>query len=1412
MPPDPEDAGVVVSPSFVQVRSPYQSLDPAALLERPTSVLLGVDDGAAKVIRDIGIETVLDLATSTLLFTAGQICHLADNGQGKYSAAGRVPRDALREAHETPIAELPNLPVHVLNSSASATQLDGLATALDIQSIRDLSAWPPYRTAREIFSRVNGQAASALTSDTEAPPDLVPQNGQYPTERVHYEVLVFDRFVGGDQVGTLIPLGSGGALDLPAYLTDERGYERPAVGGVLSFTQSWYTKGLALGQLIHSIALGPGESTKIAMIDWSRSVRTSARENISEDERLLSDLTRARAIAEITGAVARETQRGESAAHSEANSKQWGEADGTAGLRDLPWLSALTGITSPGVTTSGTSFGRSWGQTDATSWSTSSGERDVSATLAQDIADRTHQASHAARNRRASIVREVSQQESETISTRTLTNYNHMHALTVEHYEVVQLYRTVTEVSKADRCLFVPMKLLDFRRANVVDRYRAVLVDAALSPIVREALQYPAGSTRIKAPAVSTGDLDTVAGDASAFSNRARDRWNAYDIQRMFTATGGLSSVLPDGRIILPSDAVLRDVEFLGAVPKPAEGDGGEDYFTGKVALTVNGSAATDSGKKIRQGSQVKVTAAGVVTYGTPKPTTTAEYFSGSFQTTVDARLVFDTQKLIKKGSRIQLQAAGRVKFGPGDIGLGYDADGKSSTAGAAYYAPGLRELSLVARIGTRWYQGGQQKSFVATDDEVLILQANDEVGGLDNNSGAWEVGVTVTPPPDTTTPVTMYDADGRTASAGTSFFAPGLREYSLIARVGTKWHQAGVNQEFTADEDGPLLLQPNDVVGDLVNNTGAWEVALEVKPPPATPVTARTTEVTIANHDGQAITLQMPQAGPVAIGRSLRIEQTAWLSVKATGVTAGDVGFLVATIEFRDASFRLGIPVRLQPDAGVVALETVVSMDLVSHLQDNRLYYSQAVWRALDPATIGILLSGYTWPIGGKPRPLVEVVDPTPVSIVANYLVLRISGDDKAERTAWLKAKRIKIGTLREDQVPVPSGGVFAEAVLGRFNSGERLDLTRFWDWQDSPIPIQPPDIAAIQAGSRRDTDTTVPGQLGTPMLNIVNPPALPDPQGMGAILAAVQNGNMFRDMSGLAATIGLAQKGLEGAFEGAESGAAQAGTNAAAAAQLAGKVAEAVAQVVAAYLGGGKAGGSGGSMIESPKGNSKAGSALNYARDMDSRGVPPPGGGSADQDGEEGSPSENGSAGEADTWEGEMMTAASGAGTPFTLANFVTKSVLGGSPDAGKKRTGPLYWPNPSEIRVVEIAGYEFEFEPNSPSSGKIKGTWLAKGHNGTYQLSKNEPGLCVIKVNVGNDPTQTNDIDVTLTINDGMATLVGTIYKGKPEDERITYSEKDLPVAVKGAGTKQDPFTITFPNKRKPKKPVILEWPKG
>jgi hypothetical protein len=137
------------------------------------------------------------------------------------------------------------------------------------------------------------------------------------------------------------------------------------------------------------------------------------------------------------------------------------------------------------------------------------------------------------------------------------------------------------------------------------------------------------------------------------------------------------------------------------------------------------------------------------------------------------------------------------------------------------------------------------------------------------------------------------------------------------------------------------------------------------------------------------------------------------------------------------------------------------------------------------------------------------------------------------------------------EDFVPLPSGGVFAEAVLGRSNSAEKLDITRFWNWQDSPIPLQAPDIAAIQSGSRAQQDSTTPSALAAPVVAFNNPPALPDPAGLSGTLAALANGAMFRDQSGSEITQALSAAALASAGQGSTAAGQQAVANAAMAAQ---------------------------------------------------------------------------------------------------------------------------------------------------------------------------------------------------------------------------------------------------------------------
>ena len=148
------------------------------------------------------------------------------------------------------------------------------------------------------------------------------------------------------------------------------------------------------------------------------------------------------------------------------------------------------------------------------------------------------------------------------------------------------------------------------------------------------------------------------------------------------------------------------------------------------------------------------------------------------------------------------------------------------------------------------------------------------------------------------------------------------------------------------------------------------------------------------------------------------------------------------------------------------------------------------------------------------------------PVRIVGNALAFKINTDpiNDAEWRAFMEERGIVIGQSKVDLVPLSSGGIFAEAVLGRFNCAERLDLTRFFNWQDSPIPIQPTEIAAVQTGTRATAEDLKPGQLSAPLVSITPPAALPDPTGLAGTLAAIQNANLFRDMSGLAQTVQLA------------------------------------------------------------------------------------------------------------------------------------------------------------------------------------------------------------------------------------------------------------------------------------------------
>ncbi|MFG2919556.1 hypothetical protein ACGF0D_42655 [Kitasatospora sp. NPDC048298] len=160
-------------------------------------------------------------------------------------------------------------------------------------------------------------------------------------------------------------------------------------------------------------------------------------------------------------------------------------------------------------------------------------------------------------------------------------------------------------------------------------------------------------------------------------------------------------------------------------------------------------------------------------------------------------------------------------------------------------------------------------------------------------------------------------------------------------------------------------------------------------------------------------------------------------------------------------------------------------------------------------------------------------LLDPKPIATTGNYLGFRWNFGSEQEREEWTKTRQPgdnTFGTPVTDTIAIATNGVFAEAVLGRSNSAEKIDLTRFWNWKDSPIQITPADIAPVSTASRaQNLDTTAAG-MGASQAKFTPVVAMPDPVGLQTA-QAIATANLFRDMSGLNSMSQVLAKGIEAA-----------------------------------------------------------------------------------------------------------------------------------------------------------------------------------------------------------------------------------------------------------------------------------------
>lgn len=461
------------------LRETSRGMVPAAVLAQPLMQLQGVGTEAEAALAEAGIHTVLDLAASALFGVARQVVDAAE-GRGPLGGLAALPADLLddsaRLASASAVARMGLVVLRPLDAALAAR----LEQTLPAPTVRDLALWPPARAARRLLQIAYGAPDEA--EDPEAPSELRPRMGRQPVERVQYQHLLFERVLtetgqSTPEPSTMTMVGdfSFGGIEWPLDLSDAllgRGFEQPGFGFRVTVTQSWTSVGLALGQLLHSVALAPGEATRVAVVDWSRRIATGTREDIVESEALSNALERKRSISEVINTVASEVQRGDS--RFSQTGAGWG-------------IGAAVGGEYKGVA-GAVNFGYSRADAQGSVFSSSQGQRSIGADLSQRVQDRTEQAASLTRGRRASIVSEVSVQEAERLSTRVVANYNHMHALSVLYFEVVQIYRALTEVVDVEPLLYLPVRPFDFSRTELIERYRGVLAEVALNSAARDAL------------------------------------------------------------------------------------------------------------------------------------------------------------------------------------------------------------------------------------------------------------------------------------------------------------------------------------------------------------------------------------------------------------------------------------------------------------------------------------------------------------------------------------------------------------------------------------------------------------------------------------------------------------------------------------------------------------------------------------------------------------------------------------------------------------------------------------------------------------------------------------------------------------------------------------------------------------
>lgn len=245
-------------------------------------------------------------------------------------------------------------------------------------------------------------------------------------------------------------------------------------GHLLTYRQVWRADGYSMGDLLYSLPLAPGQQKQIAVKDWDRKDSASRSGSITLEDSLSNTLSQDRDINEIVSANLSENIEASSKATTKGASFGAGSALGASAA--VP----VGGV--PVNLKAGFSGGMSMGIGTGSSEASQTAARNLSGNNMNQLRMKTMQNASSVRSQRTTVVSTIEQSETSTVTTESVGNYNHCHAITIQYFEVLRHLAVHTELVDVQECLFIPLSVSMFDDQKIM-RWSDLLKPALRAPL-----------------------------------------------------------------------------------------------------------------------------------------------------------------------------------------------------------------------------------------------------------------------------------------------------------------------------------------------------------------------------------------------------------------------------------------------------------------------------------------------------------------------------------------------------------------------------------------------------------------------------------------------------------------------------------------------------------------------------------------------------------------------------------------------------------------------------------------------------------------------------------------------------------------------------------------------------------------